>query len=81
MRLDGPELLIGRAIGVDLHIDAPDVSRTHAKIFRYGFDFAVRDLGSRNGILLNGMRVSSAVLRDGDLIRVGPAIFMYIEGG
>ena len=48
-----------------------NVSRMHAEI-RYEEDsFRIHDLGSANGVLLNGERVSAAPLENGDVVRIG----------
>jgi len=78
--LEGLEIPIGREPSLGLVIDVPEVSRRHAKIFRYGLDYAVRDLESRNGVWLNNLQIASAVLRDGDRLRIGPVVYLYIEG-
>ena len=38
------------------------------------------DNDSHNGVFLNGVKVYSAVLRDGDVIQVADSIFVYSEG-
>jgi hypothetical protein len=65
--------LIGRGAECHLALDDVLVSRRHAAI-RLDDDGSatIEDLGSRNGVLLNGMRVEGAEpLNDGDLIRIG----------
>lgn len=62
---------LGRGTDVDLRIDDPGVSRHHAEIHRAGGDVTVVDLGSTNGVLVDGQRVSQARLRDGSQITVG----------
>ncbi|MCC7367470.1 MAG: FHA domain-containing protein, partial [Chloroflexi bacterium] len=62
---------IGRDDGNDLVLRDPRVSRRHALVRRLGQTFRVEDLGSTNGIFVNGRRVDRADLRPGDLIQVG----------
>lgn len=65
--------LIGRGAECHLALDDVLVSRRHAAI-RLAADGSatVEDLGSRNGVLLNGVRIEKAEpLNDGDLIRIG----------
>ena len=76
--LDQPRALIGRGENVDVVVDDPKASRTHAVIEADGerMDAAgawrISDLGSRNGTLLNGDRViAGARLHAGDRIRIG----------
>src|SRR5882672_12085179 len=55
--------VIGRdAAAADLTLQAPAVSRVHAEVVREGRHFVVRDLGSRNGVIVNGRKVQSAQL-------------------
>lgn len=73
---------IGRADSADLAItDDPEVSREHAEIRRSGEGaFEVADLGSRNGVFVNGERISGATkLKAGDELRIGDTEF--IVGG
>ena len=67
----GDSLVIGRGEGCDMRLGAEGVSRAHCRIERRGGEYAVVDLGSRNGTLVDGARVTRRVLRDGDLLRVG----------
>jgi class 3 adenylate cyclase len=63
--------LIGRRSSCAIQLADVGVSRDHAAVFRRGDDYLVRDLGSRNGTLLNGERVWQSILRPGDIIQVG----------
>jgi pSer/pThr/pTyr-binding forkhead associated (FHA) protein len=47
---------------------------------RQGDEYIALDLGSRNGIYLNGIRIHSAVLREGDQLQLGEVILLYHEG-
>ena len=69
----GDELTIGRAPGCGLVLGADNfVSARHARVFRQGHDYWVEDLGSTNGTLLNGRKLSTAApLRKGDRVQVG----------
>lgn len=73
-------MIIGRGSTADLRVDSDDVSRVHAQLLRLDDEYTVEDLDSRNGIFLNGLRVHSAVLRDGDQLQLGDAVFTYTEG-
>jgi len=72
-------LVFGREGDCHVVIDANDVSRRHMSVTWTGDEYAIADLDSRNGILLNGVRVHRASLRDGDLVQLGGAIFQYHE--
>ena len=66
------ELAIGRGPDNDVVIPENFVSHHHAVIFRKGNLYAIRELGSRNPILLNGQPLKgTAYLKNGDFIRVG----------
>ena len=69
--LSGRESAVGRASGNDLVISAADVSREHARLRRDGNELEVRDLGSRNGTWVNGVRISTQRARSGDEIAFG----------
>ena len=73
------ELIIGRMPGCGLVLDDARASRRHAVVARRGAFLEVRDLGSRNGVLLNGHPVQQAPLADGDRITVGDSV-MRVEG-
>ncbi len=69
--LTGLETAVGRATGNDLVISAAEVSREHARLRRDGNALEVRDLGSRNGTWVNGVRISTHRARSGDEIAFG----------
>lgn len=75
--------LIGRGVECQLSLDDPLVSRRHAAI-RVADDGSatVEDLGSRNGVFLNGVRVEKPEpLSDGDLVRIGSQDICYYQAG
>jgi adenylate cyclase len=68
----------GRAEGNTVVLNTPKASRRHAMIHEQDGEFWVVDLGSTNGIQVNGERVTHPVrLRSGDQIRVPDASFMF----
>src|SRR4051812_4398221 len=73
--LDRDVLIVGRARGCDIGLDAPDVSSLHCVITRGPYGYTVRDCGSRAGTRLNGDAVEEATLRDEDVLQVGPFSF------
>lgn len=76
--LNPGENIIGRAPDVAIWIDAPGVSRHHARILLEGSNAAVEDLGSKNGTYLRGERITaSAALTDGDQIRLGAVVITF----
>ncbi|MEA2828490.1 MAG: hypothetical protein QOF60_3160 [Actinomycetota bacterium] len=64
-------MYIGRDPSAQVIVDDPSVSRTHARLDLRGDDLWVEDLGSANGTLINGVAVTRAVLRPGDVLEVG----------
>lgn len=77
--LDSDRVLIGRGDEADVRIDSVFVSRYHALIVRNDGQDLLIDLGSTNGLLLNSRRISRRVLKDRDVIQVGPAKMTYIN--
>ncbi len=64
--------IIGRSLDCNLTIEDPLVSRAHAQILIDDDEARIEDLDSRNGVQVNGIRLGkSALLRDGDRIRIG----------
>jgi FHA domain len=64
-------LLIGRGPGCDVALPDQTVSRRHARlVFRDG-SWIVQDLGSRNGVTVNGVRVGRCQLQPGDRVGLG----------
>jgi len=72
-------LVIGREPGVELELPVPAVSRRHAEIGWANGAYHVRDLGSRNGVIVNGRRVQGTALETCDEVRIGDAIFKFVE--
>lgn len=72
LELTPGEFLIGRSAECQLSLDDPLVSRKHAMLAVSADDVTVRDLGSRNGVLINGKRIQGAAnVADGDKITIG----------
>lgn len=65
------QTVVGRAADSDLVLDDPSVSRRHALIERQGQSLVIRDLGSSNGLTLDGRRVESLELTLGRVVRLG----------
>jgi len=69
--LTHPDVLLGRHSEADLRMPQPDVSRQHCRFVYSDFGWQLIDLGSLNGVYVNGVRVRRAlVLRPGDHIRI-----------
>ena len=63
--------VIGRSRECDIQLADPNVSRRHAELRREGSAFWLVDLGSTNGIDVNGRRQARAKLSDGDRVTIG----------
>jgi hypothetical protein len=69
--LSGDLVTIGRSRECEVMLADPNVSRKHAEVRREGGRWVVADLGSTNGIKVNGRRVDRAQLEPGDRITLG----------
>lgn len=68
---------LGRSPDNDIVIPDSSVSRAHALLAVKGYRWQIEDLQSSNGVLINGERIESATLRNGDLITIGRAEFRF----
>ena len=87
-RIDGQEirfplfkkrLSLGRTVDNDIQLQAPYVSRRHAVVVIDGDVTRVVDWGSKNGVFVNGRRITEHFLRSGDVVTIGDARFRYEE--
>jgi signal transduction histidine kinase len=79
--LDDRPCTIGRQPGLQIVLDAPEVSRQHARVTRSQGHFFVEDLGSSNGTFLNRLRLKDrSELRDRDELQVGPFYLVFHAG-
>lgn len=69
---------IGRQADRDLSLLNPQVSRQHAVLERDGDRFLIRDLGSRHGTLVNGVKIESERLQSGDRIQPGASSVVLV---
>ncbi|WP_030421092.1 DUF3662 and FHA domain-containing protein [Streptomyces sp. SCSIO 75703] len=69
-------LVLGRSTEADVRVDDPGVSRRHCEI-RTGTPSTIQDLGSTNGIVVDGQHTTHATLRDGSRIVVGSTTVIY----
>lgn len=77
LRLVG-RIVIGRDPVCDISQDHSLLSRRHAEFVTAEGVVTVRDLGSRNGIFVNGIRAAEQVLEPGDVVQVGPLRARYV---
>jgi pSer/pThr/pTyr-binding forkhead associated (FHA) protein len=67
---------MGRSAGAEFMVDAAMISRLHCRLTAGATELEVVDLDSTNGTLVNGQRVTRAVLKDGDTLGVGRVEFI-----
>ncbi|WP_351230278.1 DUF3662 and FHA domain-containing protein [Streptomyces sp. NPDC002133] len=75
-QISRPTMVLGRSTEADVRIDDPGVSRRHCEI-RTGTPSTIQDLGSTNGIVVDGQHTTRATLRDGSRIVVGSTTIVY----
>lgn len=73
--LDKPILLVGRHPECDIRVDSRKVSRRHCCLAQVADYLVVRDLGSTNGVRINGKRVQEGRLQPGDELTIGNSRF------
>jgi hypothetical protein len=73
--------VIGRGTDADIRLPDTGVSRKHVDIVLEGGVATAEDLGSTNGTLVNGRRISRQPLSDGDVIRIGHSVLVYRQDG
>lgn len=73
--LQRPVLLVGRHVDADVRIDLPQVSRRHCCLALAYDRLLIRDLGSRNGVRVNGRLVDEARLQPGDEIAIAHLLY------
>lgn len=74
VELDSDVTTIGRSYDSDIIIDNAGVSAHHARIIRKGDEFIIEDAASRNGIFVNGKRITSQPLNFDDDVEISKHI-------
>src|SRR5947199_1710118 len=69
--IDKPILLFGRHEECDVQLNSKKVSRRHCVLASVNGYLVVRDLGSTNGVRINGQRVAEGKLQPGDELQIG----------
>src|SRR5262245_11630022 len=67
-------VLIGQSVVCELNIADPEVSRRHAAVQISEAGVSIKDLSSKNGTYVNGLRVIEAILGGGELLRLGGTV-------
>ncbi|KAA0265733.1 MAG: DUF2662 domain-containing protein [Acidobacteria bacterium] len=76
--LEGPVATLGRSRECDCVIDDQNVSRRHAELRRNDSgDWQIVDLGSTNGVKVNGRRIDTSRLAPGDEVALGTVTFVF----
>jgi hypothetical protein len=75
--LTKPSIVIGRSKDSDIRVSDPNVSRRHAEIRQEGANYFIVDLGSTNGISVNGRALKRAKLDDEDRITLGSTELVF----
>jgi uncharacterized RDD family membrane protein YckC len=73
------EIKIGRELDNTLRLADPSISRHHAVVRKTAVGFEIQDLGSSNGVLLNGSKVQSSPLQDGDRVTLGQIQMTFVD--
>lgn len=77
--LQGGRVVVGRLSSCDIVLPDVNASREHAAFVSEGDGWAVEDLHSTNGTLVNGAAVTRMRLRDGDVVGIGVTELVYHE--
>ncbi|MCL1899758.1 MAG: FHA domain-containing protein, partial [Promicromonosporaceae bacterium] len=78
--LTGPVTVIGRDADADIVIDDPGISRRHLEIRVTPEGVVASDLGSTNGLFVEGHQVPAATLLDGNTLTIGRTRIMFWSG-
>jgi hypothetical protein len=73
--------VIGRGTEADIRLPDTGVSRKHVDVVLDHGTAIAEDLGSTNGTLVNGRRITRQPLSDGDVIRIGHSVLVYRQDG
>ncbi len=78
---DKHELVIGRAATSDIRLDGLDISSRHARLKLSGGQISVEDLGSTNGVYLNGAPITSSPFLPSDSVQIGQFLIKIDAAG
>ncbi len=68
---------IGRSTSNEIPVASGNLSRRHARVMFVHNQWMIQDLGSTNGCVVNGNRITSHPLGEGDLLELGDAVFRF----
>lgn len=76
----GERATLGRSRNCDIQLKDVESSRFHAEVWLDRGRYYVKDLGSSNGTLVNGDRITEQELHDGDRIQIGEVVVEFVAG-
>ncbi len=79
--LSGSSVTLGRSTDCEFWLNDQGVSRRHCRFERVGDAWEVQDLGSRNGVVIHGERITKRELSDGDAIHLGAVRITFHADG
>ena len=74
-------IVIGRGDDCDVVVPHETISQQHVRVITSGTDVRFEDLGSPDGVLVNGTRKPQATLRGGDILEIGKLRFRFSPAG
>jgi pSer/pThr/pTyr-binding forkhead associated (FHA) protein len=77
--INQPQVTVGRHPGNSIVLALDSISRFHSRIDIRGSHYILQDLNSSNGTFVNGERISSATLHDGDIVVFGNVEFQFVN--
>jgi hypothetical protein len=69
--------VLGRSRDADIQVPFPEVSRRHAQVIWEANDYVINDLESQIGVFVNGQKTKKQILKDGDVVQIGPQKFIF----
>ena len=78
---EGATFSIGRSVNNTLCVEDPSVSRNHCVLTSRGQQFNITDRGSVNRTYINGLPLQEHTLRNGDEIKIGESLFLFVTEG
>lgn len=76
-QIESQRTTIGSLSSANIRIEHPTVSRKHAQIEVDSRGYRIIDAGSKNGVMVNQVKVLNAFLRDGDLVSIGGVKLLF----
>ena len=76
--LEKPRVTVGRGKDAEIVVEDASISHQHAALELGSNGYRIRDLGSTNGVVVNGARMALAELKHGDRISLGQIEFRYV---